>query len=107
MFSQELYPQKAAEIIRQHDPKTPLFLYVALQNVHGPQQSTQRLKQMYRGVQPAKRKVTSGKVDSIFSFERNSSELKEGPSGATVLGKESIVHGRCETSTVFVLCMRA
>ena len=57
---QELYAEKATSIIESHDTDTPLFLYVALQNVHGPQQATTELKSLYRGVTPTKRKITSG-----------------------------------------------
>ena len=57
---QELYPKKASDIISAHNSSVPLFLYVALQNVHGPQQATNTLKRLYRGTQPAIRKVTSG-----------------------------------------------
>jgi len=36
MFSTELYSRKAVQVIKNHDPSQPLFLYLAYQAPHGP-----------------------------------------------------------------------
>ena len=35
-YSCNLYSQKAVNFIRAHDPSTPLFMYVAMHDVHAP-----------------------------------------------------------------------
>ena len=50
-FIQEMYANKAKAIIENHDTsKTdePLFLYIALQNIHGPQQAPRSYIRKYR-----------------------------------------------------------
>jgi hypothetical protein len=38
IYSAYTYNNRSIEIINQHDPSTPLFMYIALQNLHAPQQ---------------------------------------------------------------------
>jgi len=58
---QILYANAAEEIINTHDPADPLFLYVALQNVHSPLDAPQEYLDIYQGYQlTGPRKKVSG-----------------------------------------------
>ena len=60
MSSQELYGSKAASVISAHDTDDPLFLYVALQNIHAPLEARSAKLNLHSGVTPLKRKKTLG-----------------------------------------------
>ncbi|KTG47075.1 hypothetical protein cypCar_00030664 [Cyprinus carpio] len=47
LYSTELFTQRATDIITRHTPEKPLFLYVALQAVHGPLQVPQAARLPY------------------------------------------------------------
>ncbi|XP_077981152.1 arylsulfatase B-like [Glandiceps talaboti] len=47
-YSTILYAQKAQEIIRNHDSKTPLFLFLSFQAVHAPLEVPREYEDMYR-----------------------------------------------------------
>lgn len=47
MFMQTLVTERAVEIIENHDPDTPLFLYMAHSSVHTPIQAPEKYKQLY------------------------------------------------------------
>lgn len=67
-YSTNLYGDRAAKIIKDHDPNTPLFLYVAFQNIHGPMQVPETFKKQYRGSNLNRaRKLTSGEFLMILS----------------------------------------
>ena len=48
-WSAQLFAEAAQRVIRAHDAVSPLFLYFALHNTHGPTQAPQRLIDLYDG----------------------------------------------------------
>ena len=42
-----LFSDRAVDIIHQHDPSTPMFLYVALHNTHAPIEAPSDFVSMY------------------------------------------------------------
>ena len=54
-YSTHLYATRAKQIIRAHDPASPLFLYMPFQAVHSPIQAPQRYITPYEGLDPNRR----------------------------------------------------
>ena len=48
-WSAQLFAEAAQRVVRAHDAASPLFLYFALHNTHGPTQAPQRLIDLYDG----------------------------------------------------------
>ena len=46
-YSAAVYGRRATAILRRHAPSRPLFLYVAAQNAHEPDQTPQRFYDLY------------------------------------------------------------
>ncbi|KAI7789843.1 arylsulfatase B-like [Triplophysa rosa] len=61
-YSTELFTQRAADIIHQHTPDKPLFLYLALQAVHGPMQVPERYVTPYSFIKDKLRREYAGMV---------------------------------------------
>jgi len=57
-----LYNKEAVSIIQSHDPSTPLFLYMAFQNVHAPLEVPQPYINQYSSIDNKDRQVYSGMV---------------------------------------------
>jgi len=64
-YSTELYGAKAAQIIRDHNQKQPLFLYLPFQAVHGPLQVPQKYEEMYADVPDSHRQTYLGMVTAM------------------------------------------
>ncbi|XP_037121096.1 arylsulfatase B [Syngnathus acus] len=64
-YSTEMFSQRAVQIIAKHDPKKPLFLYVALQAVHSPLQVPQRYVAPYAFIQDPHRRAYAGMVSAM------------------------------------------
>ncbi|XP_037071601.1 arylsulfatase I-like isoform X2 [Pollicipes pollicipes] len=65
VYSAELYGDRAESLIREHDQQSPMFLYLAMQNVHMPLQVPQRYEDMYPSVRNADRRTFSGMVTAL------------------------------------------
>ncbi|XP_056586891.1 arylsulfatase B-like [Triplophysa dalaica] len=61
-YSTELFTQRATDIIQQHTPDKPLFLYLALQAVHGPVQVPERYVTPYSFIKNKLRREYAGMV---------------------------------------------
>merc|ERR1719264_783599 len=48
LYSAHLFSKKAGEVIRKHDRKTPLFLYLAFQSIHKPLQVPDKYARLYQ-----------------------------------------------------------
>ncbi|KAF5898019.1 arylsulfatase B, partial [Clarias magur] len=65
VYSTELFSQRAINIIHNHNKKTPLFLYVALQAVHSPLQVPERYTEPYSFIQDISRRRYAGMVSAM------------------------------------------
>ncbi|XP_066304132.1 arylsulfatase B-like [Branchiostoma lanceolatum] len=64
-YSTYLFAQRAADIVNQHDPNSPLFLYLPFQNVHAPLQVPKRFEDMYANVEDENRRKYLGMVSAL------------------------------------------
>lgn len=65
-YSTELYASAAVARIAAHDPATPLFLYVAFQAVHAPDQVPQSYIDPYNAtIADAKRRIFAGMLSAL------------------------------------------
>ncbi|XP_078577792.1 arylsulfatase B-like isoform X1 [Branchiostoma floridae x Branchiostoma japonicum] len=64
-YSAYLFSQRAADIVKKHDPNTPLFLYLPFQNVHAPLEVPKRFEDMYANVQDENRRKLLGMVSAL------------------------------------------
>ncbi|XP_025088544.1 arylsulfatase B-like [Pomacea canaliculata] len=70
-YGEMLFARRAVEIIDNHNPKKPLFLYLPLQAVHSPIEAPQRFLDLYPDTVPDYRQVYSGMVSVIDEFVGN------------------------------------
>ncbi|KAG9344531.1 hypothetical protein JZ751_011201 [Albula glossodonta] len=64
-YSTLLYTQRVKKILRTHDHKRPLFLYLALQAVHTPLQAPARFLQMYSSLDNRQRRHYAAMVSCV------------------------------------------
>lgn len=64
-YSTELFTQRATDIIKQHTPENPLFLYLALQAVHAPMQVPERYVAPYSFIKDDNRRKYAGMVSAM------------------------------------------
>ena len=64
-YSSYLLQQRAEAVIRNHDPATPLFLYVPFQSVHGPLEVPEVFTALYPEVEDAGRRTYLGMVTAM------------------------------------------
>ncbi|CAG5124531.1 unnamed protein product, partial [Candidula unifasciata] len=64
-YSAEQYASRAEDIIRFHNTDSPLFLYLALQNVHTPLQVPQKYLDMYTNIEDENRRNLSAMVTAL------------------------------------------
>ena len=57
--------QRAEKIIEEHDPNTPLFLYVPFQSVHEPVEVPDVYRDMYQNVDDEDRRTYLGMVTAM------------------------------------------
>ena len=60
-----LFHQRVKEVIDSHDPKQPLFLYMAFQNVHNPIQAPDEYVNKYNFIKQKMRRVHAGMADIL------------------------------------------
>ncbi|XP_064601366.1 arylsulfatase B-like [Liolophura sinensis] len=64
-YSTNVFGQRAVDIINNHNPATPLFLYLPFQAVHAPLQVPKKYENMYAHIHNYKRRVFSGMVTAM------------------------------------------
>ena len=66
--------QRAQDIIKAHNASKPLFLYMAFQNVHGPDQAPQKYTDKYSFIEDRTRRTYAGMVDIMDEAVGNITE---------------------------------
>lgn len=61
-YATELIAQEAVRVIDEHDPETPLFLYVPFNAPHSPIQAPQKYIDQYTHIKNEKRRIYAGMV---------------------------------------------
>lgn len=64
-YSTHLLAKRSVEIIKSHNPKDPLFLYLPFQAVHGPNEVPPKYKRPYKHLKSRKRQVYAGMVAAM------------------------------------------
>ncbi|XP_005104849.1 arylsulfatase B-like [Aplysia californica] len=64
-YSGHLFTEKAIDVVQAHDPRKPLFLYLAYQSVHGPLQVPEKYERQYRHIQDENRRIYAGMVSAM------------------------------------------
>lgn len=64
-YSTAGYANEALRVISAHDPKYPLFMYVAFQAPHGPLQVPRSWRQRNKGIADVKRQYLAGMVTAV------------------------------------------
>ncbi|KAK7469502.1 hypothetical protein BaRGS_00036481, partial [Batillaria attramentaria] len=60
-----LFTKHAIDVIEQHDPSTPLYLYLPFHLVHAPLQVPMRFENMYKNIQNGSRRTFCGMVSMM------------------------------------------
>ncbi|KAL4660928.1 arylsulfatase J [Arapaima gigas] len=71
LYSTLMYTQKAVEILAAHDPRRPLFLYLAYQAVHSPLQVPRRYLERYKSIPNPQRRKYVAMVSCLDEAVRN------------------------------------
>ena len=66
--------QRARNIIKTHNASKPLFLYMAFQNVHAPDQAPQKYTDKYSFIEDITRRTYAGMVDIMDEAVGNITE---------------------------------
>lgn len=77
VYSAQLYAERAEEIIRNHDQKKPLFLYLPIQSVHGPLEVPKRFEDQCSHIQAKDRRIYCGMVSALDEAFQNVSQALE------------------------------
>lgn len=64
-YATQLLGQEAVRLIAQHDPKTPLFLYLAFNAPHTPYQAPQAYLDQYPGIVDSTRKAYAASITAM------------------------------------------
>jgi len=64
-YDTELFGAEAVRLIGGHDPKTPLFLYLAFTAPHTPYQAPQRYLDMYAGISDPSRRAYAAMITAM------------------------------------------
>ena len=65
-YSSFLIAQRAVDIVEAHDPKAPLFLYLAFQDTHGPAEVVPAYRDRYNSTIPdLTRRTLAGKLSTV------------------------------------------
>ncbi|ESP00927.1 hypothetical protein LOTGIDRAFT_225566 [Lottia gigantea] len=65
IYSAMSFTKRAEDIIKAHDKKDPLFLYLPYQTVHAPLEVPKRFEEMYSHIQDKNRRLYSGMVSAL------------------------------------------
>lgn len=64
-YDTELFGAEAVRLINDHEPKTPLFLYLAFTSPHTPFQAPQRYLDMYAGIADPSRRTYAAMITAM------------------------------------------
>ena len=77
-YSTILFAKEAQKIVKEHDKKSPLFLYLAFQAVHMPLQVPDKYLKQYQHIKDRNRRIYSGMVSAMDEAVGNVTQtLKE------------------------------
>ncbi|KAI6652562.1 hypothetical protein LOD99_4347 [Oopsacas minuta] len=77
-YSLDLYIQEAERIIQQHSSNTPMFMYLAMQNIHNPIEVPKEFEHLYYDVRSIDRRKTLGMVTALdYSIAKLVNILKQ------------------------------
>ena len=67
-YFQYLYADRTTQIIQEHDPNEPLFMYLPIPNVHSPHQVPKKYEDMYSHISDTDRRTYLGMVTAMDDF---------------------------------------
>ena len=70
-YSSVMYNERVQSVLSQHNPTTPLFLYLAAQDAHGPDQTLPQWSSLYNNSYTTGFAVYNGMASSIDSLAAN------------------------------------
>ncbi|XP_077979359.1 arylsulfatase B-like [Glandiceps talaboti] len=70
-YSTYLYSDKAIDVITSHNQSKPLFMYLALQSVHGPLEVPDEYYNLYPFIEQKNRRVKSAMITAMDDVVRN------------------------------------
>ncbi|TSL34534.1 Arylsulfatase J [Bagarius yarrelli] len=71
IYSTHMYTQKAVRILASHNPRQPIFLYLAYQAVHSPLQVPARYLERYKSIPNLQRRKYAAMVSCLDEAMRN------------------------------------
>nr|KAG5702849.1 hypothetical protein BaRGS_001931 [Batillaria attramentaria] len=73
-YSTHLFTRQAVNIVKNHPPSKPLFLYLAYQSVHAPLQVPDAYMEPYQDIQNVRRRIYAGMVACMDEGVKNLTE---------------------------------
>ncbi|KAK7491343.1 hypothetical protein BaRGS_00017444 [Batillaria attramentaria] len=73
-YSTHLFTRQAVNIVKNHSPSKPLFLYLAYQSVHGPLEVPDIYMEPYQDIQNVRRRIYAGMVACMDEGVKNLTE---------------------------------
>jgi len=70
-YTGDLFAREAVNTIREHDPASPMFLYLALHNTHAPLEAPWRFVEQYAHFNDSKREIFSGMLSFVDETVKN------------------------------------
>ena len=81
-YSLDIYREEAERLIQMHDSSSPMFLYLAMQNVHNPIEVPEEFEHLYYEVRSVDRRRTMAMVTALdYTIARLVESLKQKDNG--------------------------